>query len=282
MQFGQFRFATLHKQYLLFSGPVPDSCADRYECGYTDFLAYSYYEEHGLSCILLATATLQNGTLGIVTDALEKPPVILRHDELRERTCIPLRRGIFDFSRYAYVEQLAEQRDPSPPSNEPVFLSRLCGVCRHHRGRSGWKTCDAFPGGIPPEVWNAETDPHLPCGAGIWFSPKEPRLFLEVFDARSGRVVYRYEADGDPFCPDSIQESSDLGAGILTTFQEMMQDWHAQTSEPMKQLLHCTGSDGAFIAELAAINVVMTVNRQAGREVYRIVDKFPEYTPHKK
>lgn len=248
MQFGQFRFATLHKQYLIFTGPVPTSCADRYGSGYTHFLAYSYYEDRGLSCILLATVVFQNETLSIVTDTPEKTPVIISPDELRERTCIPLRRGIFDLSRYAYAEQLAEQRDPSPISNKPVFLSRLCGVCKHHRGRSGWKTCDAFPGGIPPELWNAETDPQLPCSAGIRFSPKEPRLFLEVFDTSSGRVVYRYEADGDPINPDAVRKSSDLGASILTTFREMMQDWHAKTSEPTKQLLHCARSDGAFIA----------------------------------
>ena len=56
-----------------------------------------------------------------------------------------------------------------------------------------------------------------------------------------------------------------------------MDDWYSHLAEPTKEALHCTEHDGAFIRELSAINVVMTINKQTGREVYRIIDEFPEF-----
>ncbi|MDE2443750.1 MAG: hypothetical protein O0X49_05145 [Methanocorpusculum sp.] len=277
MQFARFRFATLHKQYLLFDGPVPghrnapDSAAN-------SFLAYCYYDgTGGLTCLLLTRTLFADGNLTILTETPADAPALLTADLLAEIHCIPIRRGVFDFSRFAWAETLAEQIDPVPQKNDTILLSRICGVCVHHFGRSGWRTCPAFPNGIPAELWNAETDPKIPCGAGIGFVQKELRLFLEVFDAASGKVLYRYEAEGNPRCPEQVRESSDLSASALTTFRNMMDDWHAHLAEPMKELLHCTERDGAFIKELAAINVVMTINKQTGREVYRIIDEFPEY-----
>jgi hypothetical protein len=58
----------------------------------------------------------------------------------------------------------------------------------------------------------------------------------------------------------------------------MMDDWYSHLVEFTKEFLHCADDDGAFIRELAAINVVMTINKRIGREVYRIIDEFPEYS----
>lgn len=280
MQFARFRFATLHKQYLLFDGPVPGgyNIPDRTT---NSFLTYCYYDEtKGLSCLLLATTTFADGVLTIVTKMPADTPFLLTADQIAELSCTPVRRGVFDFSCFSWAETLAEQIDPVPQENDIILLSRICGMCVHHLGRNGWRTCPAFPNGIPAELWNAETDPKIPCGAGVGFVQKEPRLFLEVFDAASGKVLYRYEAQGNPCCPENVRESSDFSASGFATFREMMNDWHAHLAEPMKELLHCADNDGAFIKELAAINVVMTINKQTGREVYRIIDEFPEYPEH--
>ncbi len=283
MQFSQFRFASVHKQYLIFCGKVPEALENRYPGTANSFLTYCFYDHaNGLSCFLLATTIFNEGNLTIVSDTPPDMPVILPADDLAEKDCTPVRRGVFDLSRYSFAEAEAEKLDPTQRSAEKIYLSRVCGVCLHHHGRSGWRTCPAFPEKIPDEIWNAETDPKVPCGARINFVPKNPRLFLEVFDAGSGRVVYRYEASGDPLCPVNVCESSDLGEPILAAFREMMTDWHTHVAEPVKELLHCTADDGAFIAELAAINVAMTINKQSGREVYRIIDEFPEYPNPKK
>ena len=90
-------------------------------------------------------------------------------------------------------------------------------------------------------------------------------------------MIFRYEGRGDPRCPEQVRESSDISASALATFQGMMDDWYSHLAEPTKEALHCTEHDGAFIRELSAINVVMTINKQTGREVYRIIDEFPEF-----
>ena len=276
MQFARFRFATLHKQYLLFDGPVPGQCKP--PASANSFLAYCYHDQtRGLTCLLLGTTHLADGSLAIITETPADDPVLLTADQLAEIPCTPIRRGVFDLSRFVWAEALADKIDPLPQENDTILLSRICGICVHHRGRHGWRTCPAFPDGIPAELWNAETDPKIPCGAGIGFVRKEPRLFLEVFDAASGKVLYRYEAKGNPLRPEQVRESSDVSASALAAFRNMMNDWHTHLADPVKELLHCTDSDGAFITELAAINVVMTINKQTGREVYRIIDEFPEY-----
>lgn len=276
MQFARFRFATLHKQYLLFDGPVPGQCKP--PASANSFLAYCYHDQtRGLTCLLLGTTHLADGSLAIITETPADDPVLLTADLLADIPCTPIRRGVFDLSRFVWAEALADKIDPLPQENDTILLSRICGICVHHRGRHGWRTCPAFPDGIPAELWNAETDPKIPCGAGIGFVRKEPRLFLEVFDAASGKVLYRYEAKGNPLRPEQVRESSDVSASALAAFRNMMNDWHTHLADPVKELLHCTDSDGAFITELAAINVVMTINKQTGREVYRIIDEFPEY-----
>lgn len=281
MHFARFRFATLHKQYLLFDGTITRHC----NTPHTDansFLAYCYYDkDKGLICLLLATTTFVGDRLNIVAETPKNTPIILNTDQISRRNCTPIRRDAYNLSRFvshfAWAESLAEQIDPIPQKNDIIHLSKICGVCIHHFGRNGWQTCPAFPNGIPSELWNAETDPKIPCGAGIRFVQKTPRLFLEVFDAISGKVLYRYEAEGNPHRPKNVQESSDFSAATLATFQDMLNNWHAHLARPVKELLHCTNNDGAFIKELAAINVVMTINKQAGQEVYRIIDEFPEY-----
>ena len=278
MQFARFRFATLHKQYLLFDGRVP---APYPAAGLTDansFLACCCYDPaRGLICILLAETRINEGSITCLAPAPQDKPVILTGTQLAERTCTPVRRSALDTSPFAWAETAAETIDPSPQTNDTILLSRICGICTHHRGRNGWRSCPAFPDRIPDELWNAETDPKIPCGQGIGFVPKEPRLFLEIFDPVSGRVIYRYEADGDPRNPEHIRETSDYSPAALTTFQNMMHDWHTHLAGPVKEYLHCAEGDGAFITELSAINVAMTINRQEGREVYRIIDEFPEY-----
>ncbi|MDU9377019.1 hypothetical protein McpSp1_16630 [Methanocorpusculaceae archaeon Sp1] len=278
MQFSQFRFASVHKKYLIVEGDVPNTCGYEYPGDGNSFLAYCFYDTvKGLSCFVLGTTIFADQKLTFVSETPEDSLVTLDGCDLAERECTPLRSDVFDLSRFSYIEAEAEKRDPSPKTVEKILLSRLCGICIHHHGRNGWRTCPAFSTKIPDEIWNAEADPKVPCSEGIGFVQKEPQLFLEVIDAASGKVVYRYEAVGDPLHPREIYESSDLGESILAAFKDMMDDWYAHVSEPMKELLHCKTSDGAFVAELSAINVAMTINKQMGREVYRIIDEFPEY-----
>lgn len=277
MEFGSFRFATVHKQYLLFCGPAPQECGTPGPNA-NGFLAYCWYEPpQGLVCLILAETFFENGDLTVVREISRDAPVIVSADRLSACSSTPVRRGVFDFSRFAWAEELADKADPAPPENSRVPLSRICGMCVHHFGRFGWQRCPAFPEGIPTELWNAETDPLIPCGKGLRFSEKKRRLFLEVFDAATGRVIFRYEGRGDPRCPEQVRESSDISASALATFQGMMDDWYSHLAEPTKEALHCTEHDGAFIRELSAINVVMTINKQTGREVYRIIDEFPEF-----
>ncbi|HJK03693.1 MAG TPA: hypothetical protein O0Y09_00420 [Methanocorpusculum sp.] len=277
MEFGSFRFATVHKQYLLFCGPAPQECGTPGPNA-NGFLAYCWYEPpQGLVCLILAETFFENGDLTVVREISRDAPVIVSADRLSACSSTPVRRGVFDFSRFSWAEELADKADPAPPESSRVPLSRICGMCVHHFGRSGWQRCPAFPEGIPTELWNAETDPLIPCGKGLRFSEKKRRLFLEVFDAATGRVIFRYEGRGDPRCPEQVRESSDISASALATFQGIMDDWYSHLAEPTKEALHCTEHDGAFIRELSAINVVMTINKQTGREVYRIIDEFPEF-----
>ncbi|MDV0443430.1 hypothetical protein [Methanorbis rubei] len=278
MQFSQFRFASVHKKYLIVMGSVPNTCGHEYPKEGNSFLAYCFYDSaKGLSCFVLGTTIFADGNLTFLSNTPEDSLITLDGCELAERDCIPLRSDVFDLSGFSYIEAEAERCDPSPKTVEKIHLSRVCGICIHHNGRCGWRTCPAFLEHIPDEIWNAEADPKVPCGADIRFIPKERRLFLEIVDAASGKAVYRYEATGNPLCPTEICESSDLGGSILTAFQDMMRSWYSHVSEPMKEFLHCTAEDGAFVAELSAINVAMTINKQMGREVYRIIDEFPEY-----
>lgn len=52
----------------------------------------------------------------------------------------------------------------------PVY-SEVCSFCRHLRLKSKDRTCEAFPGGIPIEIWmgkNKHVDP-FPGDKGIRF-----------------------------------------------------------------------------------------------------------------
>ncbi len=277
MKYREFRFDTLHKQYLYFPGevPLPSYTGPEPSDG---FLAYCFSDQDaGLSCILLGTVRFQNNRITPVHTRSEAEPVLIPSSALEERTCIPLRKDAFDLNSYAWAEKLADDRDPVPKSDRPVPLSKICGVCIHHHGRFGWQQCDAFPEKIPADIWNAELIPPVPCRESIGFCAKPPRLLIEAFDAATGRVVYRYSAEDDPLHPQKIQETSDLGDASLETFRRMMQDWQTHLPDQMKEVLHCRDEDGAFAAELAVINVVMTINRMTGRDVYRIIDEFPDY-----
>jgi hypothetical protein len=55
----------------------------------------------------------------------------------------------------------------------PVLFSPVCSHCVHWRGTdaSNWRTCSAFPDGIPAEIWNG-LNPHVdpyPGDHGIQF-----------------------------------------------------------------------------------------------------------------
>ena len=277
MKYREFRFDTLHKQYLYFPGevPLPGQFNQQPSDG---FLAYCFSDENAeLICLLLGTVRFRTNCITPVCTRPAAEPVCIPSSALAERTCMPLRRDAFDLSTYAWAETIADDRDPQPKSDRPVPLSKICGVCTHHHGRFGWQTCDAFPEHIPVDIWNAELLPLVPCRENIGFCAKPPRLFIEAFDAASGRVIYRYSAEGDPLHPQKIQETSDLSDASLQTFRRMMQDWRAHLPDQMKEVLHCRDEDGAFAAELSVINVVMTINRMTGRDVYRIIDEFPDY-----
>lgn len=58
------------------------------------------------------------------------------------------------------------------------FISPICTACIHLRVTAE-NTCDAFPAGIPDEIWSGEDDhtKPFPGDKGIMFeqNPKQPR-----------------------------------------------------------------------------------------------------------
>ena len=54
----------------------------------------------------------------------------------------------------------------------PTF-SEVCTWCRHLRDDGADRTCDAFPDGIPMEIWKGENDHRasFPGDGGIVFEP---------------------------------------------------------------------------------------------------------------
>ena len=99
----------------------------------------------GLVCLILAETVFENGDLTVVREMSRDAPVIVPADRLSAFSCTPIRRGVFDFSRFFWAEELADKADPVPPESSRVPLSRICGLCVHHFGRSGWQRCPAFP-----------------------------------------------------------------------------------------------------------------------------------------
>lgn len=64
---------------------------------------------------------------------------------------------------------------------ERRFFSR-CGICRHFKGwkkKDGWargiEYCEAFPDGIPDDIWEEKVshDEPYPGDNGIVFEPKD-------------------------------------------------------------------------------------------------------------
>lgn len=54
----------------------------------------------------------------------------------------------------------------------PVF-SEVCTWCRHLRDDGADRTCDAFPNGVPMEIWMGQNDHRAPFpgDGGIVFEP---------------------------------------------------------------------------------------------------------------
>ena len=94
MEFGSFRFATVHKQYLLFCGPAPQECGTSGPNA-NGFLAYCWYEPpQGLVCLILAETFFENGDLTVVREISRDAPVIIPADRLSAFSCTPIRRGV--------------------------------------------------------------------------------------------------------------------------------------------------------------------------------------------
>jgi hypothetical protein len=87
------------------------------------------------------------------------------------------------------------------------MIESLCGWCVRHRGHQGL-TCDAFPEGIPPDVYEARWDHRFPYPGdhGIRFDldpervkHQESRRFflaLWVYDPFSQAIRAEYERSG--------------------------------------------------------------------------------------
>lgn len=56
---------------------------------------------------------------------------------------------------------------------EGMIFSPVCSECAHYS--SEWRRCEAFPEGIPIEIWSGEHDHKTPYEGdrGIQFEPKE-------------------------------------------------------------------------------------------------------------
>jgi len=63
-----------------------------------------------------------------------------------------------------------------------------CVACRHfHRTNLAADTCDAFPAGIPAEIWQAKNDHHepFPGDHGIRFEPIDDTPLVAPGDTKA-------------------------------------------------------------------------------------------------
>jgi hypothetical protein len=78
-------------------------------------------------------------------------------------------------------------------------ISPICWSCTRLRENGVDQECDAFPGGIPEDIWEGETDHRVPY-------PGDKGMQYEPRNERGAQEVARWFGDDEQAAPDDRTE----------------------------------------------------------------------------